>query len=69
MKVDPYDSLMSFFERYKYLCGDGYVELMISYIRPLIAEDEYSREYVLKLLYLLTARPEFKQELNKLGIT
>lgn len=55
--------LMDFIEDNKDFMGDGYVELLVSFVMPMLADDERSRLYALTLLYSLTNRTEFRREL------
>lgn len=58
------DLLEDFLNRYSFVIGDGYVDLALSFTLPLLAEDERSVEYALKVLYVLTGRSEFRNALR-----
>lgn len=62
-----YDLLINFLKKYDSMYGDGYVELMLSFVMPMLADDERCREYALGILYLITGRNEFKQQLILCG--
>ena len=61
-----YEDIKEILMKYGYLCGDGYVELALAIITPYLPDDECTREYALKMLYMITGRSEFKRELSKL---
>lgn len=61
-----YEEIKEVLSRYSFLSGDGYVELALVIITPYLPDDECTREYALRLLYIITGRAEFKRELTKI---
>lgn len=61
------DDVFELLERFSRLSGDDYVDAMVMLIMPLLAEDERSVDYALKMLAIITDRSEFRKRLEKRG--